>query len=351
MTTGAKPGRRDGCGQKPVAHAPMLPSSPALHVHVPVLPSEWREGNRGPSAQGSGAASGEGRVRGSRERLLDAFVTSPLLETVRARNIICCVVFLVQNAEGQPTGCQGSSDAIETASWLPGRRGSPRERLRHDCCASRGARLRPGSTGSTRIGCVYPARCLVRLMHAVRMRARFAQSCRSVGGNGAWRNTMPDIPSDRLMQASPSTRLTRRAIVSWTAKLAGGAALVAAVPGIRGAESAMAQDDEIILTAAASEVGARPGAGYAHGYAAIAEANSELGATSGSVGGSAPSGGGGTGSGPGDSSGSGPGDMSGGGGGGYTPPSTGGGGGSGGGAGTGGGGGAGTGGGGGGGGY
>jgi hypothetical protein len=252
---------------------------------------------------------------------------------------------------------------IATASWLPERRGSPWERLRHDCRASHGARPRPGRAGSTRIGCVYPARGLVRLMRAIRTRGRFAQSCRSVDGNGAWRNTMPDVPSDRLMQASPSTRLTRRAIVSWTAKLAGGAALVAAVPGVRGAESAMAQDDEIILTAAASEVGARPGAGYAHGYAAIAEANSELGAVSGSApGAGAPSpaspgsgggtgtgpgsstgagpgnstggGGGGTGSGPGDSSGSGPGNMSGGG---YTPPSSGGGGG--GGAGTGGGGG------------
>jgi hypothetical protein len=57
-------------------------------------------------------------------------------------------------------------------------------------------------------------------------------------------------------------------MLTTAAKLAGGAALAGAF-GVRLTQLAAAQD-EIIQTAAGSEIGARPGAGYAHGAAAIA---------------------------------------------------------------------------------
>src|ERR671918_1177544 len=90
---------------------------------------------------------------------------------------------------------------------------------------------------------------------------------------------MQDSPSQQVGQSTPPTRTSRRAIVSWTLKLAGGAALAAAVPGSEWVRVAAAQDDEIILTAAASEVGARPGGAYANGAAARAVADAEAGAS------------------------------------------------------------------------
>src|SRR5215216_3183219 len=85
---------------------------------------------------------------------------------------------------------------------------------------------------------------------------------------------MQDSPSHQVGQSAAPTRTSRRAIVSWTLKLAGGAAFAAAVPGSEWVRSAAAQDDEIILTASASEVGARPGDAYANGAAARAVADS-----------------------------------------------------------------------------
>lgn len=66
--------------------------------------------------------------------------------------------------------------------------------------------------------------------------------------------------------------VTRRAIVSWTVKAAGGVALVAALPGGRWAERAVAQDDSVILIAGASEIGASPGSAFARSAAAEAAA-------------------------------------------------------------------------------
>src|SRR5919107_852053 len=114
---------------------------------------------------------------------------------------------------------------------------------------------------------------------------------------------MQDSPSQQVGQSAPPTRTSRRAIVSWTIKLTGGAALAASVPGTSWVQLAAAQDDEIILTAAASEVGARPGGAYTNGVAARAAADSEAGASTQG----AASGGAGSGAGPGDSSGAGPG--------------------------------------------
>src|SRR5215212_12160930 len=90
---------------------------------------------------------------------------------------------------------------------------------------------------------------------------------------------MQDSPSHQVGQSAPPTRTSRRAIVSWTLKLAGGAAFAAAVPGSEWVRSAAAQDDEIILTASASEVGARPGDAYANGAAASAVASSASGSS------------------------------------------------------------------------
>jgi hypothetical protein len=122
---------------------------------------------------------------------------------------------------------------------------------------------------------------------------------------------MQDSPSQQVGQSALPTRTSRRAIVSWTLKLAGGAAFVAAVPGSEWVRVAAAQDDEIILTASASEVGARPGGAYANGAAARAVADYEGGVSTQGAGGGA-----GSGAGPGDSSGAGPGDQTGTGGGG-----------------------------------
>src|SRR5829696_9672491 len=121
---------------------------------------------------------------------------------------------------------------------------------------------------------------------------------------------MQDNPSHRVGQSALPTRTSRRAIVSWTIKLAGGAAFAAAVPGSEWMRVAAAQEDEIILTAAASEVGARPGGAYANGAAARAVADHEAGSSTQGAGSA------GSGAGPGDSSGAGPGDQTGTGGGG-----------------------------------
>jgi hypothetical protein len=51
------------------------------------------------------------------------------------------------------------------------------------------------------------------------------------------------------------------------------------IAGARFAQFAAAQDDEIVLTAEASAVGASPGAAFAEGYAAVATADQEAGAT------------------------------------------------------------------------
>src|SRR5688572_22839924 len=123
---------------------------------------------------------------------------------------------------------------------------------------------------------------------------------------------MQDSPSNQAGLSALPARASRRAIVSWTAKLAGGAALAASVPGSPWVQRAAAQDDEIILTASASEVGARPGGAYANGAAARAAADSAAGAsTEGAAGGGA-----GSGAGPGPSTGAGPGNQTGTGGGG-----------------------------------
>jgi hypothetical protein len=76
----------------------------------------------------------------------------------------------------------------------------------------------------------------------------------------------------------PAKVVSRRTIVALTAKLVGGVAL-SVVAGARLAHVAGAQDNEIILTAAASEVGARPGSAYARGYAAYAAGDQDAGAT------------------------------------------------------------------------
>src|ERR687897_560850 len=75
---------------------------------------------------------------------------------------------------------------------------------------------------------------------------------------------------------SPSPSLTtRRAVVCWTAKLAAGA-LVAAIPAGRLAQTAQADDDVVILTAAGAQVSASPGSAAAR--SAVAEAVASRGA-------------------------------------------------------------------------
>jgi hypothetical protein len=147
---------------------------------------------------------------------------------------------------------------------------------------------------------------------------------------------MRDDPRVHIESSGASSNVSRRNLLTSAAKLAGGAALAGAL-GVQAVQLAAAQE-EIILTAAASEVGARPGAGYAHGAAAIAAGSStgvvaEGGVATGA--GWAQMGGGGTGGGPGDESGSGGGDQSAGGGGSGGGPGSGPGGGGGGGAGAG----------------
>jgi hypothetical protein len=63
---------------------------------------------------------------------------------------------------------------------------------------------------------------------------------------------------------------SRRALVRWTAGAAGAAALTA-IPGTRWTHIAAAQED-VILTAAAAEIGASPGAAFARSAAAEAAA-------------------------------------------------------------------------------
>ncbi len=85
-------------------------------------------------------------------------------------------------------------------------------------------------------------------------------------------------PGQHHAHVTPTRGISRRTMVRLTAKLAGGAVLTV-IAGDRLSRIAAAQDEEIILTAAASEVGARPGSAYAQGYAALAAADQDTGAT------------------------------------------------------------------------
>ena len=78
---------------------------------------------------------------------------------------------------------------------------------------------------------------------------------------------------NRLTSAPSPT--TRRAVVCWTAKLAAGA-LAAAIPAGRLAQTARADDDVVILTAAGAQVSASPGSAAAR--SAVAEAVASRGA-------------------------------------------------------------------------
>jgi hypothetical protein len=89
---------------------------------------------------------------------------------------------------------------------------------------------------------------------------------------------MQDHPSDRLMHLVSAMRVSRRTLISFTTKFAAAAAL-AAVSSARTVPLAAAQD-EIILTAAASEVGAKPGSAYARGSAAYVAGDQDAGSTS-----------------------------------------------------------------------
>ena len=88
---------------------------------------------------------------------------------------------------------------------------------------------------------------------------------------------MQDSPSGQLVHPASAQSVSRRTIVSMAAKFVGGAAL-SVIAGARLAQVAAAQDDEIILTAAASQVGARPGSAFAQGAAAFAAADQDAGA-------------------------------------------------------------------------
>jgi hypothetical protein len=89
---------------------------------------------------------------------------------------------------------------------------------------------------------------------------------------------MQDHPSDRLTHLVSAMRVSRRTLISFTTKFAAAAAL-AAVSSARTVPLAAAQD-EIILTAAASEVGAKPGSAYARGSAAYVAGDQDAGSTS-----------------------------------------------------------------------
>jgi hypothetical protein len=89
---------------------------------------------------------------------------------------------------------------------------------------------------------------------------------------------MPDDPSDQSVHLASAKRVSRRTVISLTTKLAAAAAL-APVSGARTVPLAAAQD-EIILTAAASEVGAKPGSAYARGAGAYVAGDQDAGATS-----------------------------------------------------------------------
>jgi hypothetical protein len=88
---------------------------------------------------------------------------------------------------------------------------------------------------------------------------------------------MQEGPGHHHVHLAPATRMSRRTIGALAAKLAWGASL-AVTAGARLARVAAAEDEEIVLTAAASEVGARPGSAYAQGYAALAAADEDAGA-------------------------------------------------------------------------
>jgi hypothetical protein len=79
---------------------------------------------------------------------------------------------------------------------------------------------------------------------------------------------------DHFVRIAPAASVSRRTVVSWAARLAAGAAL-SVIAGARLVRDAEAQDNEIILTATASEVGARPGSAYAQGAAALATADQD----------------------------------------------------------------------------
>jgi hypothetical protein len=88
---------------------------------------------------------------------------------------------------------------------------------------------------------------------------------------------MQHDPSDQLVHVAPAKTVSRRTMISLTARLAAGVAL-GAVASAHTVQRAAAQD-EIILTAAASEVGAKPGSAYAQGAAAYAAGDQDTGAT------------------------------------------------------------------------
>jgi hypothetical protein len=166
-----------------------------------------------------------------------------------------------------------------------------------------------GFAGGAWVG-IYAARGLGRLT----LRAEWKDVLRKRSGFSRGlvigRITMRDGPSDRLVHSASVSKVSRRSLVSWTAKLAGGAALTA-IGGTQLAQVAAAQE-EIILEATYSSVGAAPGTAVAHGYISMALADHAGGAVTSSAAAvaAAPSGGGsggGSGSGPGDSSGAGPG--------------------------------------------
>lgn len=88
---------------------------------------------------------------------------------------------------------------------------------------------------------------------------------------------MQEGPSHSHTHLAPATSVSRRTIMALAAKLAGSVAL-SAIAVTRMAQVAAAEGEEIILTASASEVGARPGSSYARGNAALAAADQDAGA-------------------------------------------------------------------------
>jgi len=101
---------------------------------------------------------------------------------------------------------------------------------------------------------------------------------------------MQDGLSDHFDCLAPAAIVSHRTKVSLAWKFVGGAAL-SVIGGARLAQLAAAQDDEIVLTAAASEVGARPGSAYAQGFAALAAADHDAGAITATATSPAPGGG------------------------------------------------------------
>src|SRR5215207_95021 len=107
---------------------------------------------------------------------------------------------------------------------------------------------------------------------------RVERTCRLVRGCGIRRNRMQHDPSDQSVDLAPVKSVSRRTMISLTTKFAVGVAL-AAVSSARTVPLAAAQD-EIILTAAASEVGVKPGSAYARGAGAYVAGDQDAGATS-----------------------------------------------------------------------